>query len=52
MWEWLLIAVLYLVPIVFFRLIGGVGSAEEALRRWGEATARRKRPLPPVSSGS
>jgi len=43
MWQWVVVALLYLVGICFFRLVGGVNSAGEALRRWGEATARRKR---------
>ena len=40
MWDWLLIAVLYVLVLVFFRLLGGVDSAGDALRRWGRASSR------------
>jgi hypothetical protein len=41
--EWILIGVLYVASIAFFRLIGGVGSAGDALRRWGNSHAERQR---------
>jgi hypothetical protein len=41
--DWILIAVLYLCGIGFFRLIGGLGSAEDGLRRWGAAYGERRR---------
>ena len=43
MFEWIVIVALYLVGMGFFRLVGGFASAGEALRRWGEAEARRRR---------
>jgi hypothetical protein len=47
---WIVVAVLYLLGIGFFRWIGGVGSAMEALRRWGEATAARRKVDSPSST--
>jgi hypothetical protein len=41
--EWIVIVALYLAGIGFFRLLGGVAAAGEALRRWGEAAARSRR---------
>jgi hypothetical protein len=43
MWSWLLIAALYVLGIGFFRWLGGVGAAGDAISRWGRATAERKR---------
>jgi hypothetical protein len=39
MTGWILIAVLYLVGMGFFGLVGGFGSAGEAFRRWGRASS-------------
>ena len=36
-------ALLYLLGMGMFALLGGLGAAGEAFRRWGEATARRRR---------
>jgi hypothetical protein len=41
--DWILVAVLYVAGIAFFRLIGGVGAAGVALQRWGDAYAERRR---------
>jgi hypothetical protein len=41
--EWIVIVALYLAGIGFFRLLGGVAAAGEAMRRWGEAAAMRRR---------
>ena len=43
MFEWIVIVALYLAGMGFFRLLGGVASAGEAMRRWGEAAARNRR---------
>ena len=43
MWEWILIAVLYVLGIGFFRWLGGVGAAADAIQRWGHVTAERRR---------
>jgi hypothetical protein len=50
MFEWIVIIALYLAGICFFRLVGGVASAGEAMRRWGEAAARRRRASSPSGS--
>jgi hypothetical protein len=42
MWSWILIVALYVSNICFFRLIGGVGAAADALQRWGNSSARRR----------
>jgi hypothetical protein len=41
--RWIVIVALYLVGIGFFRLLGGVGSAADAFRSWGRASAQRRR---------
>jgi hypothetical protein len=43
MWGWVWIAVLYVLGIGFFRWLGGVGAAAEAIERWGRSTAERRR---------
>jgi hypothetical protein len=42
-WEWVVIVCLYAFATLFLRLLGGVGAAEDALRRWGRASST----LPP-----
>jgi hypothetical protein len=49
MWTWILIASLYLLGMGLFRLLGGLGSAGEAFRRWGESVSHRERTLSPSS---
>jgi hypothetical protein len=39
----IVIAVLYIGNVLFFRWIGGVGSASDALAQWGRATAEKRR---------
>lgn len=51
MWTWIVIVVLYVLETALFRLLGGTGSAGDALRRWG-ARASSSRGLPDVSSRS
>jgi hypothetical protein len=48
MWSWILIGCLYVLGIGGFRILGGMGSAMDALRDWGRATAAGSHP--PVSS--
>jgi hypothetical protein len=43
MWQWIVVIALYLFGIGIFRLLGGIGAASEALRRWGQATALKRR---------
>jgi hypothetical protein len=48
MWGWIWIVVLYVLGIGFFRWLGGIGAAADAIERWGRVTAeRRRRPTPP-----
>jgi hypothetical protein len=48
--SWIVIGVLYAVGIGFFRWLGGIASASEAIASWGRATAeRRRRKLSPSS---
>jgi len=51
MTGWIVVGILYVLGMSFFRLIGGIGSAGEAFRRWGASTAARRRPTQ-VSSSS
>jgi hypothetical protein len=39
----IVIGILYVANILFFRWIGGVGSASDALAQWGRATAEKRR---------
>ena len=55
MLDWIVIGVLYIGAIAFFRFIGGFNSAGEALRRWGAAHGERQRErnrLPSIKSSS
>jgi hypothetical protein len=44
MWSWIVIGVLYAIVIAGFRVIGGIGSAMDAVREWGHASASGGRP--------
>ena len=35
--EWILIGVLYVAALLFFRVLGGFGSAGAAIRGWGNS---------------
>jgi hypothetical protein len=51
MWNWIEIVGLYAFGMGFFALLGGVRSAGDAIRRWGEtASERRRAHLSSVSS--
>jgi len=41
--SWIVIGVLYVLGIGFFRWLGGVGAASDAISQWGRATAARRR---------
>ncbi len=47
MWSWIGIAVLYVFGIGFFRWLGGIGAASDAIQRWGRVTADRRRTTSP-----
>ena len=42
MWGWVVIAVLYVLGIGFFRWLGGIGAAADAIQRWGHSVGRRR----------
>jgi hypothetical protein len=42
MWNWVVIVGCYAFGAGFFRLIGGVGAAGEAMRRWGASESVRR----------
>ncbi|MDX6567858.1 MAG: hypothetical protein QOH15_436 [Gaiellales bacterium] len=43
MWTWVIIVGLYLVGAGFSYLLGGVGSAADALEGWGRSCASLRR---------
>jgi hypothetical protein len=43
MWGWIGIAVLYVLGMSFFRWLGGIGSAADAIQRWGHSVGERRR---------
>jgi hypothetical protein len=47
MWSWIWIAGLYVLGIGFFRWLGGIGAAAEAIQSWGRVTASRRRVTSP-----
>jgi hypothetical protein len=40
--NWILIASLYLLGMGVLTLLGGLGSAGEAMQRWGESVSRHE----------
>jgi hypothetical protein len=45
MWEWIWIGVLYALGMGFFHWLGGIGSAADAIRRWGRASSAHRQPM-------
>jgi hypothetical protein len=39
--DWIVIIVCYVWVLVLFRFLGGIGSAGEAMQKWGAHAARR-----------
>jgi hypothetical protein len=39
--DWIVIAILYLLVLVLFRVLGGVAGAGDAVRRWGSHASTR-----------
>ena len=37
--DWIVVLILYLLGLGFFGFLGGLRSAADALRRWGEASS-------------
>ena len=48
---WILTVLAYVFAICFFRILGGVGAASDAIQEWGRTTARRRRRAASISSG-
>jgi hypothetical protein len=49
--DWIIIGVLYVLALGFFRLLGGWNAAGQAFERWGRASAAsRSDQLSPSSS--
>jgi hypothetical protein len=43
-WSWIIVGGMYVLGMGLFSVLGGLGSAAEGFRRWGEtATALRNR---------
>jgi len=38
--DWIVIAILYVLVLVLFRIVGGVTSAGDAVRRWGSHASK------------
>jgi len=43
MLGWIWIAVVYVAGIGFFRWLGGLGAATDAIQRWGRSTSEQRR---------
>lgn len=41
MWDWIVIAILYVLVLLLVRFLGGVASAGQAMQKWGEHAGRR-----------
>jgi hypothetical protein len=44
MWDAIVIVGCYAFACSFLRLLGGLGAAEDALRKWGASESRRRAP--------
>lgn len=42
MWSWIVIVVGYAFSILFFRLVGGINSAADAIQSWGRSSSVRR----------
>jgi hypothetical protein len=47
--DWIIVLMLYLLGLGFFGVLGGLRSAADALRKWGEASSAIRQN--PSSSG-
>jgi hypothetical protein len=41
-WTWILIVAGYAFALFFFRLIGGIDSAADAIQSWGRSSSERR----------
>ena len=39
MWSWIVIVAGYAFSIFFFRLVGGINSAADAIQNWGRSSS-------------
>ena len=42
MWSWIVIVAGYAFSICFFRLVGGINSAADAIQNWGRSSSVRR----------
>jgi hypothetical protein len=42
MWTWVIIVVGYAFSLFFFRLVGGINSAADAIQNWGRSSSVRR----------
>lgn len=42
MWSWIVIVAGYVFSIFFFRLVGGINSAADAIQSWGRSSSVRR----------
>lgn len=40
--DWIVLVILYILVLGLFRVLGGLGSAAEAFRRWGKHSADQR----------
>jgi hypothetical protein len=43
MLSWFVVAALYVLGMGFFRWLGGIGAAADAIQRWGRSVGERRR---------
>jgi hypothetical protein len=41
-WTWILIVAGYAFSLLFFRIVGGVNSAADAIQGWGRSSSERR----------
>jgi hypothetical protein len=41
-WSWIVIVAGYVFSIFFFRLVGGINSAADAIQSWGRVSSLRR----------
>jgi hypothetical protein len=41
-WSWIVIVAGYAFSILFFRLVGGINSAADAIQNWGRISSVRR----------
>ena len=50
MWGWIWVAALYVLGIGFFRWLGGIGAASDAIQRWAQNVSSVAERRPSYSS--